>query len=383
VSRHKIYLIPGIFGFASLGGIGYFRRVRETLEDVFRRRGLEVDIIDVKALPTASVRHRARRVLRTISETGGLDEGVHVHLVAHSLGALDARLVGCTTASLDMDDIRAALTPNLRTIVSLSGPHYGTPLANFFTTIYGKNLLYLVTLLIIVGLWRRPITMLGGFMGIVGKVNDLLGLDETLIRQITNELLKDFNPAAQAEVRQFLRSILEDQGAIIQATPEGMDLFNVTTPNNPDVRYVSYATASPPPVEVIRRISVRHLLTPLNKILYSVLWTLTARPHVGYPYHPNVRGEELIARRPLPFTLTDTTSDGVVPTLSQIWGEFRGVIRADHLDVIGHYLRGPFDDDNGADWFGSGAKFGREDFQWLWDDVADVLIETARREHKK
>jgi hypothetical protein len=79
----------------------------------------------------------------------------------------------------------------------------------------------------------------------------------------------------------------------------------------------------------------------------------------------------------LPFTITDTTSDGVVPTLSQIWGEFRGVVRADHLDVIGHYLRGPFDEENGADWFGSGAKFDRDDFQWLWEDVADVLITSA------
>lgn len=377
MTQHKIYLIPGIFGFASLGGIGYFRRVRESLADVFARRGHEVEIIDVKALPTASVRHRARRVLRTIAETGGLDEGVHVHLVAHSLGALDARLVACPNSLLDMEEIREKLSANLKTVVSVSGPHYGTPLANFFTTMYGKNLLYVVTLLIIVGLWRRPITLLGGFMSAVGKVNDLLGLDETLVRQITNELLRDFNPAAQAEVRQFLRSILEDQGAIIQATPEGMDIFNATTPDNPNVRYVSYATAAPPPVEVIKRIRIKHLLTPLNKVLYGLLWTLTARPHAGYPYHPAIRSDELITRRPLPFTITDTTSDGVVPTLSQIWGEFRGVVRADHLDVIGHYLRGPFDEENGADWFGSGAKFDRDDFQWLWEDVADVLITSA------
>ena len=65
--------------------------------------------------------------------------------------------------------------------------------------------------------------------------------------------------------------------------------------------------------------------------------------------------------------VTESTSDGVVPTLSQIWGEFRGVVRADHLDVLGHYLRGPFDVRDGADWFGSGAKFDRESFEWLWE----------------
>ena len=87
----------------------------------------------------------------------------------------------------------------------------------------------------------------------------------------------------------------------------------------------------------------------------------------------------VITGRPLPFIITESTSDGVVPTLSQIWGEFRGVVRADHLDVLGHYLRGPFDVRDGADWFGSGAKFDREAFEWLWEDIADVLIETSNQ----
>lgn len=374
--RHQIYLIPGFFGFASLGGISYFRRVRETLIDVFERRGVEVDVIGVKTLPTASLKHRARRLLMTIRDHNGFDDDTYVYLIGHSTGALDARLAACTSVILDMPELEGALDRNLRCVVSLSGPHYGTPLANFFTTLYGKNLLYIVTLLVIVGLWRRPITLLGGLMGILGKINNLLGLDETLITQVTNELLQDFNPAAEAEVRQFLRSIVEDQGAMIQITPEGMDLFNAATPDNPDIRYVSYATAAPPPTEVIKRIKLRHALTPLNKVLYGLLWTLTSRAHSGYPYHPPIRSEDLMTKRPLPFTITERTSDGVVPTLSQIWGEFRGIVRADHLDSIGHYLRGPFDVEDGADWFGSGARFDRENFQWLWEDIVDVIEET-------
>ena len=41
--KHQIYLIPGFFGFASIGGIAYFRQVRETLHDVFAEHGLEVE----------------------------------------------------------------------------------------------------------------------------------------------------------------------------------------------------------------------------------------------------------------------------------------------------------------------------------------------------
>ncbi len=375
--RHQIYLIPGFFGFAALGGISYFRQVRETLTDVFVRRGEEVEIFGVKTFPTASLRHRARKLIMTVADNGGFDDDVCLHFIGHSTGALDARLAASPDAHLDLDEYREALYDNLQTVVSISGAHYGTPVANFFSTLYGKNLLYLVTLLIIVGLWRRPVTVLGGLLGMLTKVNDLLGLDETLIQQITNQLLRDFNPSVEAEVRQFLRSILEDQGSMIQLTPEGMDLFNTTTLDHPDVRYVSYATAAPPPTQVIKKIRLRHALTPLNKILYGLLWTLASRAHSGYPYHPPVESEDMITHRALPFIITESTSDGVVPTLSQIWGEFRGVVRADHLDVIGHYLRGPFDVRDGADWFGSGAAFDRESFEWLWEDIANVMLETG------
>lgn len=373
--KHQIYLIPGFFGFASIGGIPYFRQVRETLAEVFSDQDIEVEIHGVRTLPSASLTHRARRLVHTVKEHGGLEDGVRVHLVGHSTGALDARLAACPHSDIDLRKYLPAFRENVETIISISGPHHGTPLANFFTTLYGKNLLYLVSLLVIVGLWRRPITLLGGMIGMLGKVNSMLGLDETIIHQVTNDLLKDFNPAAQAEVRQFLRSILEDQGAMVQITPEGMDLFNATTQDHPEIRYVSYATSSPPPMEVIRKIKLRHALTPLNKVLYGLLWTLTSRSHAGYPYHPPIDGADAITGRELPFTVTESSSDGVVPTLSQIWGEFRGIVRADHLDVIGHYLRGPFDVRDGADWFGSGAKFDRGDFEWLWGDVAKIMIE--------
>lgn len=374
---HHVYLIPGFFGFSTLGGLSYFRQINETLTRVFEAQGQRIKIIEVKTLPSASIVHRARMLLTTAMEHGGAEPGVHVHFVGHSTGALDARLVANLGTQLGRDEDQASVVRNLRTVVSVAGAHRGTPLANFFITMYGKNLLVLVTLLIIVGMWRKPIVLMGSLIGMMGKLNGLLGLDETLMHQITNQLLKDFTPTAEAEVRQFLRSIMEDQGTLLQLTPEGMDLFNATTPDNPDVRYVSWATAAPEPSTIIKNLSLRHALTPINKVLYSLLWTGTSRAHPGYPYHPPVEAVDAVTGQPLPFDLNERTSDGVVPTLSQVWGEFRGIVRADHLDVIGHYLRGPFDTQSGADWFGSGAKFDRTSFEWLWEDVAHVLLDTA------
>ncbi|MEM1347343.1 MAG: hypothetical protein AAGI01_02220, partial [Myxococcota bacterium] len=177
--RHQIYLIPGFFGFSTLGGLSYFRQIHETLEDVFVRRGHDVEIIDVPTLPTASLKHRARKLVQTVLEHGGDRDGVDVHFVGHSTGALDARLTATPASVLGLGDATTRAVSNLRTIVSLAAPHHGTPLANFFITIYGKNLLYFVTLLVIVGLWRRPIVLLGSFIGLLGRVNSLLGLDET------------------------------------------------------------------------------------------------------------------------------------------------------------------------------------------------------------
>jgi hypothetical protein len=373
--RHHVYLIPGFFGFSALGDIAYFRTVRETLADVFVRRGCEVEIIGVDTLPTASLKQRAQKLIRTVHDHGGFDDDIHLHFVGHSTGALDARLAATPGAQLDPGPVDPPVADNLETVVSIGAPHYGTPLANFFSTLYGQNLLYLVTLLIIVGLWRRPIRLLAGLLGHITRVNDLLNLNDSLIEQITDQLLKDFNEDVEREVRRFLHSILDDRGSMVQLTPEGMDIFNATVPDAPDTHYVSYATAAPPPTQVLRKIRLRHLLTPLNKIIYSTLWTLTSRAHSGYDYHPPIEAEDAITGHRLPFDITDSTSDGVVPTLSQIWGDFRGVVRADHLDVVGHYLRGPFDVQDGADWFGSGARFDRADFEWLWEDIAHVMID--------
>jgi hypothetical protein len=57
-----------------------------------------------------------------------------------------------------------------------------------------------------------------------------------------------------------------------------------------------------------------------------------------------------------------------------IHGEFRGFVLADHLDVVGHYLRGPAEKRDGADWFLSGAHFDLEQFEALWGDVANVIL---------
>lgn len=374
---HHVYLIPGFFGFANLGQVKYFRAVRETLERHFAERGEPVEIFGVKTFPTGSLRRRGRRLLETIVEKGSLERADHIHLVGHSTGGIDARLVASLTRDLGYEAERKQLQPKLRTVVSLASPHYGTPLANFFTTLYGKKLLYFITLLVFVGLWRRPVTAAAGLLGLGFKVTDVLGLNEGMLRQITNQLLRDFTPEREAEVRQFLESVLTDVSLMVQLTPESMDVLNPAIEPLPDVRYVSYATVSPPPLLAIKRSRWKELLTPIEAVLYSTLYVITSRPEPGFIYHYPVDPIEAVTGKPLPFGIDETSCDGVVPTLSMIHGEFRGFVLADHLDVVGHYLRGPLEKRDGADWFLSGAKYDLEQFERLWGDVTDVLIRRA------
>lgn len=371
---HHIYLIPGFFGFSNLGGIHYFRAVRETLERNFRQEGQEVFVPGVATFPTGSVKRRARRLLEVILENGSLERATAIHLIGHSTGGIDARLLTSESQDLGSELLRQKLKEKLRTVVCLSTPHRGTPLANFFTTLYGKNLLYFVTLIVVVGLLRRPVSMAAGLFSLISRIGDLLGLTEPILRQLTDQLLRDFTPEREQEVRKFLNSILSDVSLMVQLTPEAMEIFDLAVRPWPGVRYVSYATVSPPPIKLLQKLSLKNILTPLSTILYSTLYTITARPENGFHYHPPVAAPELMTGKPLPFDLTPTSNDGVVPTLSQIYGEFRGYVNADHLDVIGHYLRGPTEKKDGADWFTSGAHFRLEAFENLWFDVTQVLL---------
>ncbi len=371
---HHVYLIPGFFGFANLGEVHYFRAVRETLERHFEAAGEPVEIRGVKTFPTGSLRRRGRRLLETIVENGSLEHAEHIHLIGHSTGGIDARLLASHTRDLGFDREREILRHKLKTVVSVASPHYGTPLANFFTTLYGKKLLYFITLLVFVGLWRRPISAAAGLLGMGFRIYDLLGLNEGMLRQITNQLLRDFSPEREKEVRLFLNSILEDVSLMVQLTPESMDVLNPAIEPLSGIRYVSYATVSPPPLLAIKRSRWKELLTPLEAMLYSTLYVITARPEPGFHYHLPIDPIEAVTRKPLPFGLDASSNDGVVPTLSMIHGEFRGFVLADHLDVVGHYLRGPLEKRDGADWFLSGAKFDLEQFEALWGDVSGVLM---------
>ena len=100
----RIYLSPGMFGFARLASFEYFEHLIRALEQRFRDRGREAVVRVCEVHPTASILRRASKLARLIDESAG-DEGP-IHIIGHSTGGLDARLVACPTARLPGDAAR-------------------------------------------------------------------------------------------------------------------------------------------------------------------------------------------------------------------------------------------------------------------------------------
>jgi hypothetical protein len=150
--------------------------------------------------------------------------------------------------------------------------------------------------------------------------------------------------------------------------PEAMDLFNAATIDREGVRYGSIATAAPPPrsLRIARRLRSPYAM--LTAAMFSTLYQFAGqRPRI-YPYaKPTPRQLDLL-KAGIDHELGDSSSDGIVPTLSMIWGELLWAGEADHLDVIGH-----FHDDGEprmhVDWITSGSRFSRQRFGAMVDSI--------------
>lgn len=369
---HQIYLVPGFFGFARLGDLMYFHYVQDALEAELGRLGIKAQVIPVETLPTASIIRRGRQLFNAIQATDWRKADA-IHLIGHSTGGLDARVLVSPTVTVGDASIEAAITKKIKTVVTLCTPHFGSPIAGFFTTAYGKNLLQLLSVLTA----RASSNVSGSALSLGFKLatrfQERLGLNDTLLVQLSDQLLDDFTPERRDALLAYTRQIQQDQGALIQLTPEGMDLFNASVHDNPSVRYYSFMAAAPPPPRLPPAEATINPRVAIGYVLYRTMWDIVSEVHPAYPYHGLTAMEKLTYEQKLRFNLDSQSSDGVVPSLSQYWGHCVDVLRGDHLDVVGHYGR-PRGTAQFADWLRSGARFGETQFISLYRQIASLLV---------
>ena len=339
-TTHHIFLIPGFFGFVNFGRLVYFGHVRDYLEDAFARERMRVEIHRVRLGPTSSLRVRAAELLRFVHETA--PTSAPIHLIGHSTGGLDARLL--VTPSLDIEtdlDIEAHAR-RVRSIVSVATPHLGTPLAGFFSSMMGQRVLRLLSVgtIAVLRRGRLPAALFARGAGAVAR----LALNRAspplaLLDHLESELLGNLEPQQRELLDSFLRDVRGDQALMPQLTPEAMDLFEAATADRPDVRYGCIPVLATAP-----------------SLRTRVGLGLGAWAHATYSLYAWLHGRV-------------GEGDGIVPIASQRRGLVLHEAHGDHLDVIGHF-EGPDSTPPHVDWLTSGSGFSRPQFEALWTSVA-------------
>jgi len=210
--------------------------------------GLEPHIHIVRTSPTASLPVRAARVAEMIHATASRSGGGPLHLIGHSSGGLDVRLltapgVGLPT-SLDVE----GLASRVQTVVTVSTPHHGTPLASFFTTSRGQQLMQLLSLstIYILSFGHLPLTALLWMGSILLRFGGLLAGNE-LLDELFGKLLEDFTPSRRRAVRKLLADVVHDQALMLQLAPEAMEVFNASVLQRPGLRYGAVVGQAAPP----------------------------------------------------------------------------------------------------------------------------------------
>jgi triacylglycerol lipase len=371
---HFVFLIPGMFGFARLAGYDYFVHVERELTRRFASAGQRCELVLVPSPPTGSIRRRARVLAETIDEACG-DQQAPIHLVGHSTGGLDARLLVCPTSDIGIPDENMLWKDRIESVVSLNSPHHGTPVAQFFSTNSGTRLLYAISLLTFATLrFGGPsLTIFSSLVAALEGLDGKLGVNMHLLNRTTDMILRFIGDDARREVDRWLDGIQEDQGGIIQLMPEATEVFNACTENNPAVRYGYVATSAPPPSALRFAAKVRSPFAALSATVYSTLYAVASRQSKLYgapsPESPLLERMETGLGRAIDSTL----NDGVVPTLSMCWGELLWAGAADHLDILGHFQGRP--GGKHTDWLHSGAGFGEEGFHTAMNAVVDFMLD--------
>lgn len=377
VSHHRVYFVPGMFGFGQLAGYDYFQHVKAALSPHFWNAGFDVSFFDVPSPPTSSLRERSRVLKQTILHTSGSLGPIHI--VGHSTGGLDARLALAPSVNVGVSPELLSWRPRVATLITMNTPHYGTPLSTYFATVSGARMLYALSVLTAVSLrlGAPSLSVLSRVLSAVGSIDSLIGGDLKLFSRATDGVLRFVDKDGRREITEYLSKVRTDQGAIIQITPEAMDLFNAAVENAEHVRYGCVAAAAPPPSTLRAARKVRGPYMAMTAALYTTLYQITGQHHERYGYARPSGNELKMLTDAVGKAPADDHSDGIVPTLSMLWGKLIWAEEADHLDTLGHFL----DDQRPAihtDWLTSGAQINRARFLRMMTKIAEFQINGAR-----
>ncbi len=212
--------------------------------------------------PFAGVEQRANDLADFLDEVTRAGIAYRFHLIAHSMGGLDARYL---TSMLGFEEVVVSVT-------TIATPHRGTPFAD----------------------------------ETLRQVEDF----ESEVNWATQWLGGTFSEVAEdPDTLAALRSL-----SVAEAEP-----FNNEVRDQPGVYYQSFGAVA----------------TLLGRDYMDYEWT-TCGTIATHGSAPSDRVPvALYVPHALMSSIPDNASDGLIPTSSQVWGNFRGCLPADHLEVAG------------------------------------------------
>ena len=352
-----VLFVPGFFGFGSFGHpdrplIEYFARVEDAL---LRAHVRPLRFAVHQPPPAGSLTERVRSLHQKASEV--LAQGASVlHLVGHSTGGLDARLL--THPGFAGLPPRKELIARVASVVTLSAPFHGTPLAK-----RAEGSAWLAA----PALWFGSILASRRRLRLAGQVATLynlfkrVSLRETTPTDLVIAQLADVDDETAHQIRRFLLDVARDQSLIDDLAPEKMAELNRALAGSDAIEPVSFVSVAPHP----GLSPWAFVSAPLQRLAYDLAYRLTAAPPP-----PGVRVPQgpFIGRRKT--ALGPTANDGIVPTWSQtLGGHAAGIVLGDHLDVIGHFEAA------GATFLRSGSNFDDARFRALWEQIGRALLQ--------
>src|SRR5258708_18389501 len=381
-----------MFGFGRLASYDYFAHLEQALSERLRAAGDQVETYVVHVSPAASIRRRAVKLTEFVASTcGAANPGDGpIHLVGHSTGGLDPRLVASPSASIGADPAALAWRGRLASVTAINTPHFGTPLASFFTTGSGRRALRALSALTVIALsvGSPPLSVVSAIVAAFGRADHALGLELKILDRATEGLLRGLDEVRSREVRAYVDAMKDDDGAMVQLMPEAMDLFAAGIEDRPGVLYQSTASMAPSPSPRTILRAIARPQSALSEATFAILYGITSRCDPRYPCAAFVADGDIEAALVRTFgrALSSRANDGVVPIRSQIWGKLVWAGYGDHLDVIGHFRDArpatPTQTDQAArphiDLLHSGSDFDSARFASLVSAIADGLASSAK-----
>ena len=368
-----VVLVPGFLGFVNLGRITYFGHLQRALGERFAAQGFDARIHVARTPPTASLPIRAARLAEAIEKTAKRRHAP-LHVIGHSSGGLDVRLLTAPGVALPTAVDVARLASRIDSVVTISTPHHGTPLASFFATLRGQQLLQILSLntIYVLHFGHLPISALLWMGARVLRFGEVVANSEVL-DELFSRLLEDFSVGRRRAVRALLRDVVQDQALMLQLARESMEVFNAAVLPRAGVRYGAVVTKAAPPSLRATLAAGIDPAAQATRVVYSALHQLiAAAPNRAAPQL--AKADQRVLQRAYGATPSGDASDGIVPTLSQAWGHVIHAAIADHLDALGHFRDASHDPPH-VDWLMSGSGFDRARFEALVDDVVRFLVQ--------